>query len=95
MSDLLNVQQTEFDEVQIRFNALHEEVLADSRDIMEMIRSVCDVEGEFYTDKISQKINMLMDCIEGEILTSLESNYEAEKTAMETFIASIKAMDQA
>lgn len=95
MADVLNMQQTEYDEVQTRLENLHEDILADARDIMDKIRIVCEKEGGFYVDQISAKINALLDSIEGQVLAELEVNYEAEKTAMETFITSIKGIDVA
>lgn len=95
MADVLNMQQTEYDEIQVKLEALHENVVADARDIMDKIRMVCEKEGGFYVNKISAKINALLECVEGQVLAELEANFEAEKTALEALIVSVKGIDVA
>ena len=93
MADVVNMQQSEYDEAQIRLETLHQEVMEDIRDIMSRIREVCEREGGFYVNQISEKVNTLLDCVEGQILAELKTNYEAERAAIEAFIAAVKGID--
>lgn len=93
MADLVNMQQTEYDEVLSRIIAIHQEELSGVRDIIKNIRTLCEKEGGFYVNQISEKVNMLLDSVEGQVISELETNFEVSRQAMETFMSAVKEID--
>lgn len=93
MVEILNMQQSEYDEIQVRMDALHQEILDGTQEIMIKISELCEIEGGFYIAQISSKIEMLLGCIKGQILEEFELYYETERIAVETLIASIRNID--
>lgn len=93
MADLVNMQQPEYDEVLSRMIAIHQEELSSVRDIIKNIRALCEKDGGFYVNQISGKVNMLLDSVEGQVVSELETNFEVSRQAMETFMCAVKEID--
>lgn len=93
MAELVNLQQTEYDEVLGELITLHQDELESIKSVSQEIRLLCEREGGFYVEFISEKINMLLDQVEVYILAGLTDHFEASRTAMETFMVSIKSLD--
>ena len=94
MAELVNMQQTEYEEVLSRLITLHQEETESIKNIQTMISNLCEKEGGFYVEQITVKMNMMLSGVETYILEVLKENFETSETAMETFMASIKATDR-
>ncbi|TCL60980.1 hypothetical protein EDD76_10177 [Kineothrix alysoides] len=93
MADLVNMQQTEYDAVILKLKSLHEEELAAARDIIKDIKNLAEVDGGFYIQKISAKVDDLLGALEVNILTSMEDSFQLTEKTMETFMNAVAAID--
>ena len=93
MAELVNMQQAEYDEVLARMIKLHEEELTSTKNIMKSIRGLCERDGGFYVNQISGKVNMLLNCLEEKVLNELETDFEASRQTMESFMSAVKEID--
>lgn len=93
MAELINMQQTEYDEVLEELIMLHQNELESIKAISKEVRLLCEQDGGFYVEFISEKVSMLLDLVDTYITAGLTDNFEASRTAMETFMAGIKGVD--
>ncbi len=92
MAQYINMQQTEYDEVQTSLLALHEEILKAEREIREGIWSLTDYEGGLYVQGISfTAMNLLLSM--GAAAGALQRNFSASEIAAANFIAEVTAAD--
>lgn len=93
MADLVNMQQTEYDEVLLKLSTLHTEELESFRKIIQNIKTLCAREGGFYVEKISLKVNMLLESAEAQVLAPLEQSFQASCEGMQAFMDAVKESD--
>jgi len=93
MAELVNMQQSEYDEVLSRLITLHQEEIESIKEISQKICTLCEKDGGFYIKEISNKINRMFDNIDTCIMSVLEENFKICETAMETFMAAVKQAD--
>ena len=95
MADVVNLQSEEYDEVLTQLETLHETAITTFRSIATEISSLCQAEGGFYAEKISEKVELLMSCLETEIIALSETNFDSAKTCMDDFATIIVNVDTA
>lgn len=93
MADLVNLQQTEYDTVMAQLEELHESALEKIKSLSREIRALSQVEGGFYIENISDKIDLLLDALEADILTLAETNFTSSVTGMSDFADIILNVD--
>ena len=94
MAELINMQQTEYDEILAELTALHVMERESIQTISNNIRALCEKEGGFYIERISSKINLMLNCVESSILAGLTESFAASESAMQTFMSSVKETDR-
>lgn len=60
MADYINMQQTEYDELQVKLNSIHESILVGESEIREAIQELVKIQGGFYVQKITLKVNSML-----------------------------------
>lgn len=95
MADLVNLQQSEYDTVMTQLEELHETALEKIKAISGEIRTLSQSEGGFYIEQISDKIDLLLNVLEADILTLTETNFTSSVTAMSDFADIILNVDTA
>lgn len=95
MADLVNLQQSEYDTVLTQLGELHETALQRIRAIVEDIRALSRLDGGFYIEQISEKTDLLLNALETDILTLVETNFTASETGMTDFADIILNVDTA
>ncbi len=95
MADTVNLQETEYDTILTQIEVLHETAIQQVRSISTEIKSLCQTDGGFYAEKISEKIDILLTCLETEIVSLTETNFLNSKTAMDDFAEIIRNVDSA
>jgi len=92
MAEYINMQQTEYDEVQASLLTIHEEILKAEKEIREGIWSLIDYEGGLYVQGISFTImNLLLSM--GATAGVLQKNFSASEIATANFIAEVIEAD--
>lgn len=71
MGDCINMQQTEYDELQRKLARLHDDILTEEQNIIKSIASLMAYEGGFYVEAISAKVT--------DLLNEMETSAEASK----------------
>lgn len=95
MADIVNLQQCEYDTAVEKLAALHEDSIKQVKKISKEIRELSAIDGGFYIDNISTKIELLLDTLENGIMNSTEMNMEASETSMDSFAEIIVNIDTA
>lgn len=95
MANIVNLQQQEYDTVLTQLENLHENAITNLKSISAEIQSLCQKEGGFYAEKISEKVGFLMSCLESEIIWPTETNFEASKMCMDNFAEIVLNVDTA
>ena len=95
MADIVNLQQCEYDAAVEKLAALHEDSINQVSKISKEIRELSAMDGGFYRDNISAKIELLLDTLETGIMDSTGMNMEASKTSMDSFAEIIVNVDTA
>ncbi|MGN1314265.1 MAG: hypothetical protein ACI4VG_04525 [Lachnospiraceae bacterium] len=89
----INLQQAEYDEFQTRLANLHGELIISENSIRESIRMLSGIEGGFYVQDISFKIQYLLDCITEGPAALLGQVFGDSETAVDAFIQAIIETD--
>lgn len=95
MAETVNMQQSEYDGILSKLTALHETQLQEMRNIAVCFQNLCEASGGFYVEKISEKVNLLMEEFESQILSGAEKGFQASEMAMNKYMSSIKNIDTA
>lgn len=94
MAEYINMQQTEYDEVQTSLLTIHEEILKAEKEIRNEIWTLINYEGGLYVKGISSNI---MDILLNMSLTVsfLQHDFNNSEHAVAEFIASVIEADVA
>lgn len=95
MSDIVNLQSDEYDVVLTNYVALHETILKDIGQISDEIEQLSQINGGFHVEKISEKIETLLNLLEGQVLMLLKAEVELAETSMNDFSTTILQVDTA
>lgn len=93
MAAYINMQQTEYDEIQTKLAALHEEILSNEAEIRELITELTQIEGGFYVNMISIKISSLLSQMRSGPMTRLASVFENTRQAVAAFADAVIQID--
>lgn len=88
--DYVNLQQTEYDELQMKLVDIHERVTAAERVVREEIKALVAMEGGFYIEEISNKVRTLLAALEQGPVTQMINVFIASEKGIEAFIEAIK-----
>lgn len=95
MADYVNLQQSEVDEVQTRLATLHQEILQNDAAIRETIMELASMEGGFYIESISEKINCLLEELKSGPIAQLETCFTGTEEAVSAYVQGIIGIDTA
>ena len=95
MADIVNLQQSEYDTAIEKLNTLHETAIAGIIKISSEIRELSGIEGGFYVEQISAKIDSLLNTLDSGITAPMAVNMESSKTSMDNFAEIITNVDTA
>lgn len=93
MADYINLQQSEFDEMQTKLKDLHEELLTAEMNIRSKISDLTSVDGGFYAALISEKIACLLEELNAGPITQLGSVFIGSEQAIAVFLHGIMEID--
>lgn len=60
MQNYINMQQTEYDELQAKLIKIHEDIIREESEIRSSILELVSNSGEFYVENISAKVSALL-----------------------------------
>lgn len=93
MANYINMQQSEYDEVQQKLEALRSEIISGEADIRQRILELTEIEGGFYVEMISEKIGALLNELSwGAMRQRLRASADS-KAAIEAFVDAIVQID--
>lgn len=93
MADCINMQQTEYDEMQQKLTELHQAELESIRKVIKDIRGVCTYGGDFYVNQISTKVSAIMNCLESQVVSMLEKDFSGSEGDLALLINDLKEYD--
>lgn len=93
MADYINMQQTEYDEIQIRLKKIHEDIFSGEAAIREKVLTLTEMEGGFYIENVSIKIKGLL-CNLGLVpLKQLQQIFQNTEDAVADYINAVIQID--
>lgn len=95
MAGIVNLQQSEYDTAIEKIGTINQSALEGIEKIASRIRELSEIEGGFYVEKISEKINILLNTINTGVCSPMASNMENTKVSMESFADMIVNVDSA
>lgn len=93
MTETINMQQAEYEEVLPRLRALHEQLLNDAEAIMQAILMLSSREGDFFVKDISAKVTLLLNQLKEEPLRTLTLIFVDTELAITTLMEQVKEID--
>lgn len=93
MANYINIQQTEYNDLQTNLAVLHEDIIANEAEIRELVKELIEIEGGFYISMISEKISLLMSEMEVAVMEQLKSTFEDTEKAIEDFAGAVIEID--
>ncbi len=94
MAEYINMQQAEYDEVQVSLLALHEEILQAEKEIRDAVWSLISYEGGLYLKGMSFSV---MDFLVKIMLieSALQNDFNSSERVIAEFIATVIEADVA
>lgn len=89
----INLQQTEYDELQTKLATLHGELIISDNSIRENIRMLASIQGGFYVYDVSKKIELLLDTLNNHPVALLGQSFGDSETAIAAFLQAIIETD--
>lgn len=93
MAEYINMQQIEYDEVQTSLAALHEEILTGEETIRNMVTELIMIEGGFYMETVSEKIQILLNYMAFYFIAQLQGVYDITDQGISTFVETMVGLD--
>lgn len=93
MADLINLQQTEYDELQTNLAALHENIISGEAAVREKVLNLVSMEGGFYVADISSKVSLLLTSLKTGAIAQLETAFENTETAISDYVSAVVQID--
>ncbi len=93
MAEYINMQQTEYDEVQTSLATLHEEILTGEETIRNMVTELITIEGGFYLESVSEKLQTLLNYMAFYFIALLQGAYEITDQGISTFVETVIGVD--
>ncbi|MDO4305163.1 MAG: hypothetical protein Q4D94_14765 [Bacillota bacterium] len=93
MAQYINMQQTEYDEIQTKLAAIHEEILTGEETIRNKIIELTQIEGGFYVALISTQVHSLLSTLEGYALEKIKESFEMTEQTISAFADAVIQID--
>ena len=93
MAEYINMQQDEYDEIQTKLAALHEEILTGEREIRRDIHLLIENGGGMYVQKISAKVNMLLAQMGTAVTTDMADCFNLAEVSITDFVEAVIETD--
>lgn len=88
MADYINMQQDEYDEIQVKLSLMHESILVGEREIRNAIHQLVKIDGGLYVQSISIKVASLLAQM-GKIMTNTNTLFEDSEKEIARHIQSV------
>ncbi len=93
MAQYINMQQAEYDEIQIKLAAIHEEILTGEETIRKKIIELTQIEGGFYVTKISFQVHGLLSTLERYGMKKVQESFELTEQTVCAFVDAVMQID--
>ncbi len=93
MAQYINMQQMEYDEVQVKLAAIHEEILTGEETIRKKIIELTQIEGGFYVEQISVNITNLLIHMNACVLSQIKDAFESTDQSISAFVDTVIGVD--
>ena len=93
MAEYINMQQDEYDEIQMKLAAIHEEILAGEKEIRRDIHFLIESEGGMYVQKITSKVNMLLSRMGGVMTSDMAECFSMAEVSVTDFVEAVMETD--
>ncbi len=93
MAQYMNMQQIEYDEIQTKLEALHEEILTGEETIRNKIMELTQIEGGFYVEQISANVINLLIYMNACVMSQIKDAFEAVDQGVGTFVNTVTGVD--
>lgn len=93
MANIVNLQEAEYDLVAQKLTELHETVLINLNDVKKEIKTLTEMDGGFYFQKISGSIDRMLTELESEILAEMEASFLSTEEEMDNYSKDLQFVD--
>ena len=93
MADYINMQQTEYDELQTNLILLHELIISGENDIRAAISELVSYEGGLYVQGISSRSESLLSQMEVMITQNISNSFSESEKAVADYVSSVIQLD--
>lgn len=93
MAETVNMQQKEYDSVLEKLNQIHEEELDSAREIAKKLQELCAINGDFYAENISKKVDTMMQYLMNKILVTYDLEFDYTCKVIEQFEQGVERID--
>lgn len=93
MVDYINMQQTEYDDLQEKLAEVHNDILKGERKIRNQIDSLVSFDGGFYVKNISNKIVDLLFLMENIVAGDVADSFQNSEQEIAGFVDSVIQTD--
>lgn len=93
MADYINMQETEYDELQEKIALIHDGIEEGERTIREHIQLFVSLEGGFFVKEISEKITKMLSEMDNTISSDIVGSFRCSEQEIAEFVDSVKQAD--
>ncbi len=93
MGDKLFAMENEFNQVKGDLKSNHEELLEETRSLLQLVKDTVSESGPLYAKDFSSKVSDTASSIEKDVVLRLEKIFNATEETIENFEMSVKNID--
>lgn len=92
MADKIKVNEDEYNDLKSKLDDIHEDILQQMESVLVSINSLNSSTGEFYTEKVSPKVELICSELRT-VKGTLEELYSASAATTESFKTAVGDLD--
>lgn len=93
MANYINMQETEYDELQVRLAQIHRDILESEKEIRQDISALVDLNGGFYVKNISVKITGLLITVNKVMIINVANSFRESESEITNYVDSVIRAD--
>lgn len=93
MENYINMQETEYDELQVRLAQIHRDILDSEKEIRQDIGALVDLDGGFFVKNISIKITGLLITVNKIMIINITNSFRESEREIANYVDSVIRAD--
>lgn len=93
MAEYINMQQTEYDDLQTKLESLHDDIISGDEKVRTAIETLVSIDGGFHIADVSTKIDTLLESLNTDVMEKLKTVFEDSESAISEYVSTVLLID--